>query len=196
MKRRRSTATLATFLSLALLSPHASLAQEAGNSILAGKLVEADGKTPLAGARMHVYHLSSEETYVSDPTGPDGKYQMEGLPFGYFDMAIETGEGMFVADQVVNLPPSGKVVVTLAVARFGTEETRPEDEARIFPGSDDPASGVARVSKKATGRQFWRSSKGVAILAGGAAVLLLLIAVSGGSSEDTPPVSSASLPSQ
>ena len=50
---------------------------------LAGRIVDSDGK-PVEGARVHVYdhvQMSERPKFVSEKTGPDGRYQI-GLPAG------------------------------------------------------------------------------------------------------------------
>ena len=50
---------------------------------LAGRITDSDGK-PLAGARVHVYdhvQMSERPKFVSEKTGPDGRYQIP-LPAG------------------------------------------------------------------------------------------------------------------
>lgn len=168
---------VAIFLALVLVTGATpALASEDGTSALAGKLIGPDGE-PLAGAVLVAYHLSSEAVFRSEPTGRGGDYRIDGVPYGYFDLAIETADGLYVADQVVNVPPSGKATLTLEVTATGVE-------ARAFPGSDSPPSGIATVSKKLSGRDFWRSPKGVAIIAGGAGAALLLLAAGGGSDDE------------
>ena len=58
-------------------------------------------------------------------------------------------------------------------------------ETMNFPGSDLEPVGVAVVSEKATGREFWRGPKGIAILAGLGGAALLAFAAGGGNDEPT-----------
>ena len=55
--------------------------------------------------------------------------------------------------------------------------------ARKHPGSDQEPSGVAELRRKPKGREFWRSPKGVAIIAGIGGAGLLAIAL--GSESET-----------
>ena len=123
-------------------------------------------------------------------TNAKGQYQLVDLPYGYFDIAVETDEGLYLANQVINVSPSGKTVLTLALGKYTASDAA---DARTFPGSDAVPVGVARVEEKAGGAAFWKSGAGIGILAGGGALLLLLIASGGSSSDDAPPAS-ASLP--
>ena len=145
---------------------------------ITGKVQDGDGK-PIRDAVVVAYHVSSEVRYASATTGRNGQYKLENLPFGYFDVGVETSDGVFVADRVVNLPPSGKAELSLTIEPFqpGTQML-----SRNHPGSESEPGGVALLRTKAKGRDFWRSPKGIAILgaAGGAA----LLAIASGSDND------------
>ena len=173
-----------------ILSPPA-MAQAAGpNSELRGRVFAADGKTAVEGATVVAYHLSSEEVFESEPTNSKGQYTIPALPYGYYDLAVRTPDGLFVADQVANVPPSEKAEVSFSVKVYGATVT----ERRTFPADEDEdPTGIAAVNQKMVGSSFWRSPKGIGIAAGGGALLLLLIA-SGGDSNDAEPVASPSSP--
>ena len=151
-----------------------------GNSEFIGKIKSAAGKS-IAGARVLVYHLSTEELFTSEPCGKGGDFKLTDLPYGYFDVAVETPEGIFVADQVINLPPSGKATASLNLTEFEDAGSRPPRE---FSGSDAESVGWARVNEKLRGKAFWKSTGGIAIIAGVGGVALLALALSGG--DDSP----------
>jgi len=152
-----------------------------GNSEFVGKIQSADGKA-VEGARVLVYHLSTEALFTSEPTGRGGDFKLSELPYGYFDVAVETPEGIYVADQVVNLPPSGKATASLSLTQFEDAGARPPRE---FSGSEIQSVGWARVKEKLRGKAFWKSTAGIAILAGAGGVALLALASSGGG-DDSP----------
>lgn len=195
MNEKWSRGPLAALLTLCfLLQPAILAASEASDEMasISGQVRGRDGRTPAVGAVVRVYHLSSERTFSSSPTTSNGKYEIPGLPYGYYDIAVEIPDGMFVADQVANVPPAGKVVLMLSLADFvpGAES----DDRRSFPGSDTEAAGVARVTTEAGKGSFWRRPAGIGVLVGGGGAALLAIA-SGGSNNNQvtgPPVSPAS----
>lgn len=150
-----------------------------GNSEFRGKIEGADGKA-VEGARVLVYHLSTEELFTSEPTGGNGDFKLTELPYGYFDVAVETPEGVFVADQVINLPPSGKATASLKLTPFQDAGSRPPRE---FSGSDAQSVGWARVDEKLRGKAFWKSTAGIAIIAGVGAAALLALAATGNNDE-------------
>jgi len=182
---RRTTALpvcLALLIFSAQLAPLRAAADQTGSN-LSGRILSEAG-APVTGATVLAYHLSSEKVFRSGATDAKGGYEVAGLPYGYFDVAVETPQGLYVADQVVNVPPSGKVVLTLNLYPY-TEAMA--DEGRSFPGTEQQPVGVARVQEKLKGGDFWKSPKGVATLAGGGAVLLLLLAGGGGDGGETSP---------
>lgn len=187
-KIRRS---LAFVLILTSVAPAGLLAQQMpdidvpGTSVLTGEVLSADAR-PMAGARVLAYHLSTEKLYTAEPTSNRGGYQLRDLPYGYFDLAVETPDGLFVGNQVVNLPPAGKVGVVLKVGAPAPTAGGP-GQAREFPGSDQTAMGMAEVRERLAGRDFWRSPKGVAVIAGAGALSLLALAGSAGSTKKSSP---------
>lgn len=146
---------------------------------IAGKVLDAQGKQ-VPGARMLAYHLSSEQLFTSEPTEKNGECRIEGLPYGYYDLAIETPDGLFVANRVINLAPAGTAAVILTVVPY---QPATASAARKHPGSDQEPLGQAELSRKPKGREFWRSPKGVAIIAGIGGAGLLAIAL--GSDSET-----------
>jgi len=176
---------LAPSLSLAAADPASG-----ETARILGTIFGPDGKSKVAGAVVHAYHLSSERSFSSAPTGPDGRYQINDLPYGYFDLAVETPTGLFVANQVANVPPAAKAVLSFTLQTYEDQAAGgEEEERRAFPGAETPPSGTASVQQRLTGRDFWRSPKGIAILGGAGGAVLLAIAASGGGSEPQASVS-------
>lgn len=150
-------------------------------SQIEGKILGIDGK-PVPGARLLSYHLSSERLFTSEPTKANGECQLPPLPFGYHDLAVETADGLFVGSQVVNLGPNAKVLVVLTLYPAAGEPT-----GRGYAGSEREPIGQAQVVERTRGRAFWRSPRGVAVLAGSGAAALLLLAGGGGDEDNASP---------
>ncbi len=143
-----------------------------------GRVVSGDG-TPLAGAVVRASSLQTGEETASAPTDRKGEFELSGLPHGYYDLAVETGDGLFAGNRVINVPPSGFGIVQL---RIGASAADTDNSAY---GSR--ADGRATVERRLNRREFWRSPKGVAILAGvGGAGLLWLAASDGSNRFETP----------
>ena len=149
----------------------------APNSEIRGKVLKPDG-SPLAGVEVMGYHLATEEVYRAT-TDAKGQFSMAELPYGYYDLAVMAPDGLFVADQVANVAPTGKNVVEFRLQPFSESTSA---DRRSFPGAEEAPIGVARVAdQRLVGETFWRGPKGVSILAGGGA--LILLAIAGGGSE-------------
>ena len=173
------------FVALALicvLAPAAwaqpGTADAPGTSKLSGKVLAADGKTAATGVRVIAYHLSTEQVFMSSTTGRGGDYSIADLPYGYFDLAVETADGLYVGNQVINLPPAGKAGVIFTLSSF----TSGDPTGRAFAGSEQDSVGMAQMREKLKGREFWRSPKGIAILAGSGGAALLAPAGGGSGS--------------
>jgi hypothetical protein len=141
------------------------------------KIVGLDGK-PVRGAKLVAYHLSSARPYQCE-TSKKGECGLRDLPYGYHDIAILSDDGLFVADQVINIPPN-----TLFAATLTLHVTVDPSLTRAFPGIAEQPVGHAVVAERLRGRAFWKSPRGIAILIGVAGVVLLLLAGSGGDDSD------------
>ena len=192
-KRNRIVAIAMTALLAAPLPSMAAKAAGAeapsGGGRVKAKVLKSDGKTAIAGATVRAYHLDSGRTYPSAPTNAKGECEITGLPYGYLDLMVETGEGTFVGSQVVNISPAGTAVVSLTVTKY--EERTPAwwsgKTQREIPGTQKASQGIAEIRTKAVGREFWTSPKGIAIIGGSAAAALLLLTAGGGSSSSASP---------
>jgi len=163
-------------------SPSPAPATPGASSKLNGRVAGSDGAAA-AGATVLAYHLSTEQLFRSTPTDAQGKFAFDAVPYGYFDLAVLSADGLYVADAVVNVPPAGKTSVSLALTPGATEEA-----LRTFPGTEQQPVGIAAVNRN-DGKGFWGSAAGIAILAGGGAVALALLA--SGGDDDSPSSPSA-----
>jgi carboxypeptidase family protein len=185
MKRYRRAFCTVICLLLIVRAPFALAAEEsaddAGTARLLGDVTDASGK-PAPGCTVLAYHLSSAQTFTSAATDSGGKFELTGLPYGYFDVAVKSPDGLFVANEVVNVPPGGKVSLTMSLV----PATAGAPEPRGFAGLDERAVGVAQLGKRKTGGQFLKSPTGLAILGGIGGAALLALALGGGSDDEVP----------
>ena len=137
------------------------------NSEIRGKVLGTDGK-PAAGVEILAYHLATEETFSATTDGK-GEFKLGGLPYGYFDMAARSADGLYVSDQVANVSPSGKNIVQFRLQIFSASI---QADRRAFPGAEEAPIGLAHVvDQRMVGESFWRSAKGISIMAGGGALI-------------------------
>ena len=145
-----------------------------------GKVLGTDGQ-PAAGVEILTYHLATAELFITTTDGSSA-FTLIALPYGYFDLAVRCSDGLYVADEVVNVSSSGDNVVEYRLQAFGKSN---QADYRTFPGANEVAVGLVRViNQKKDGGSFWRSPKGISIASGGGALLLLTLG--GGSSEEPP----------
>jgi hypothetical protein len=168
----RKITSLALLFAVSVSAGRAALAQPSGSSPgtskLFGRVVAADGKSPVAGATVLGHHLSSAKVY-SAATDAKGRYEIEGLTYGYYDLAV-LAEGLFVGEKVVNVGPASKesILITLAAGAV----TDPPH----YPGIDAAPSGRAQIQERLRGREFWTSARGIAILGAIGGITLLVLA--------------------
>ncbi len=166
---------------LLLFSVSSSFSQsseETGRSTLAGTVEHADTQAAVPNAEVLAFRLEDQQIYRV-ATKANGSFVFEGLPYGYYDLAVQVGEDIYPAGDVINLTPRGKIVVTL---RLIAREDRPDDfwneyRTRSFLGETSETDGIARLQLKRKGRDFWRTGKGIAILSTIGGATLLAIAV-------------------
>ncbi len=188
----------------------ASAAAETANASLHGTVAYADKATPVSGAKVHAVHLDTRQVFDSAPTGANGAYQITGLPYGYYDLAVETPEGsLYLANRVISAPPGEKLEISLMLGPPAPEDTEwwsAEPDRRI-PGLERVPDGVARVVEgKAravaaapapsgptpatpVGAAAKKSSLKPVLIGGGIAVLAVILLAGGGGSSSAPPVS-------
>lgn len=155
-----------------------------GTARIFGRIVGADGQAQVAATRVLAYHLTSGKTFRSAPVKPNGEYEIGELPFGYFDLAVQTAQGLWLTNRVVSLSPAGKAEMILALGAGGAAAGL--ESGRTWPGEEPGALiGAFEVRQAPRGRDFWRTPKGVALMTGAAAVALLALATSGGDDETT-----------
>lgn len=153
-----------------------------GTARIAGRIQPTPGMASIQDSTVLAYHLSMEKLYSSAPIDSNGKFDLSGLPYGYYDLAVDTPQGIFAANQVINVPPGAKFAASfnLVPAAAGTQLA-----SREFRGSEKPVVGVAEFERRLSGREYWSSPKGVAILAGAGGLALLALA-SGGDEAASP----------
>jgi hypothetical protein len=157
-----------------------------GTGRLEGRVLRSDGKTPVSNAVVRACYLEGERVLASAPTGSRGQYQLGSLPPGYADLLVETPEGVFLANQVVQFHPDKKLLMNFVLAKFSEHPASwGAQKKRETPCASASQAGAAQIEEKSVAGGFVRSPKGIALLAGlGGAALLL--AVSGGGSSESP----------
>ncbi len=157
---RQAAATVLT-LALAFGPPLATrAAAQEGRGSIRGVLYEPDGKSELAGGKVTAVNVKTGKQYPSNVTGSNGSYEINGLPAGSYDIVIESGGLLFVADNLVDLEEGRSVPVDYAV-----EPHKPPTRiVRGLPAPRGAASEVGGSEQPVAARSFWRSRNGILLL--------------------------------
>lgn len=143
-------------------------AQE-GNAGVHGTLYEADEKEKLAGARVIAINVKTGKQYFSGVTGDNGDFDVIGLPGGTYDIAIEIGGSLFVADNLVDLAASQNLGVSYSVQPLRPANRKlaglkqPQGSATPIGGFHGTEGAVAGTTTGG-GRSFWTSTGGIVLL--------------------------------
>ena len=154
---------------------------------LKGKLVSSDRKTPLPGAKVHAV-AKNGTVYSSEPADAKGHYRLAGVPPGGYRLALSTEDGVYMLESEVGISSANVYTVDLAAI--------PAEAARgTVPGLDLEARGFAAIlqgTAKGGAPSFWKSAKGITLLAVSAGALALILTQ--GDGDDEQPSVSPSLP--
>lgn len=135
-------------VSLGLGTPGLTLAAgPAGNVQIRGVIFSGETQDAVSGARVYAVHLDTKQVFTSAPSTASGEYSLTGLPFGYYDLAIETADGLYLSNRVINAPAGEKREISMVLGSPQPEDTEwwsAEPDRRI-PGLDRVPDGVARI---------------------------------------------------
>ncbi len=146
MRRVAASVVVAALVAGAHL-PAALAAGQAGNVEIRGKVFDMQSGDPLADAVVHAVHLDTKEVYTSGPTSADGEYELDHLPFGYYDLAVESSGGLFLSNRVIRAPAGESIKISLILGEPQPEDTEwwSADPHRRIPGLDRTPDGVGRI---------------------------------------------------
>lgn len=132
-------------------------------------MFKADGVAPITGVKVTAIRLRSEKQYTGDPTFKGGRYLVDGLPAGNYDVVIEASRSVFVVDQILDLNPSEGVTRSSSI-----QSQRPAD--RVIARTPPPKGSATVVGGTEAQATFWTATGGkvlIAVLSAGAAAALI-----------------------
>jgi len=169
---------------------------------IGGTVVGADGLTAISGATVKAAHVESQKVYTSATTNRNGSYVLSNLPEGWYDVAVETPNGLFVSGSLVRASAGKRTAASIALGTTaqGEETTPPAADPNAPPQppadpntpQEPPAPPEQQQKKK--GASFWKSPGGAAILIVGGSLLLAAAASSATDNDvdvDTPSMTSS-----
>lgn len=84
---------------------------------IAGHVLSADSRTPLAGVQVHVGDPRTGEMRTSSPTASDGSFMVAGLLPSSYEIAVQSTKGVYLAEGAVRLDPGQTRHVQVAVSQ-------------------------------------------------------------------------------
>ena len=141
---------------------------ETGHGSIHGTLYQPDEKGPLAGGKVTAINVRTGAKYTSEITTENGNYDINGLPAGTYDVVIELGGSLFVADHILDVGPGEGVSKSYSV--------QPQKPANRSIARMPPPKGAATVVGEAAPKEmFWTSTSGkvlIGVLSAGAAAAI------------------------
>ena len=133
---RQRLAAMLVFTTICLSLNLPALA--ADTAVLQGRVVAADGLTPVTEAVVTLVDVTSERTFSSPPCGEAGTFRLDSAPAGTYALVVEAPEGAYLAASEVALQAGANPPVALAIKAGDT------GSGQIPP----PPSPVKKVWKK------------------------------------------------
>ncbi len=155
---------------VALEIPFVPVHAGSASATLAGRVVTASTRAPLAGARVHVGERRTQRIVVSGTTGADGGFEIAGLPPAAYDLAVESNGGIYPVDSPLRLAAGERRAIQLAVSSVA-------------------AGDEAKAPRKKSLASLWNNPLAATLIVVGAAVVVGLII--GSATDETPASPSA-----
>jgi Carboxypeptidase regulatory-like domain len=138
-------------------APARALQGTAAGVSLSGRLFQADGVTPLAGARVRITDPTTGKSFESAPTDNAGHYEMSGLAPATYQVEVEVPEGIYKLNRSVRLGEADQASISFTV--------KPETLAEGATGAGALATPEGKKRKGAL----------LAIILGGAALAAFVL---------------------
>jgi Carboxypeptidase regulatory-like domain len=158
-------------------SPESPVKEEAPakkGATLKGRVLAVDRKTPVSAAV--VYAVSPDDSVISSqPSDAKGSFLLDALHPGTYRLAVESEGGLFILENPVGITSAQTFTVNLATVPAGAATAG-------VPGVAAPTRGFCYIvqERASTGTTFWRTPKGIVLLAATAGAVGLILANRGG----------------
>jgi hypothetical protein len=170
----RRTLALALVVSMALaIAPSPVLAAESG--VVVGKVLAADGVTPLSGVVVSLVDSKSQQVFSSSPSSDRGAFETS-APAGDYRVVADTSNGAFLTAGAVRVAAGANPPMSLTLRQAAAQE----------PGTPPPPPPPATPPSTISPWAKW-------VIVGGIVVAGILV-VDAVTSDDDEPVSSPSQP--
>jgi len=142
-----------------------------GGSTIEGDILAVGGKEPAAASLVTAIHLETSKSYVS-ATSASGHFQLSGVPHGYYELAIASGDKLHVGAVPLVVGPDARIKIDVTLL-----ETAPVSDTGdpvIIPILGQPATGGAKIAGL-DHKPFFKTPAGKATAIAGSVLLLLLV---------------------
>jgi hypothetical protein len=130
------------------MAPSGALANNDGFVAFEGRVYDAETCEVIPGCRVYALHIDTNQVYTAAPTDSRGRYALEGLPGGYYDLVVEFDGEVFLGNRVVEAASAGETSeISLSLGDPLPEDTEwwSADPDRRIAGLAQAPSGVARI---------------------------------------------------
>lgn len=121
---------------------------------ISGVVKTDDGRQPLADAVVHIADRDTGEIYSSEPSAADGSFRVAKLPYGKYEVGVESNGGLFI------------VSVPLNVGKASTDNVQ-----LVVTGSAE-AVALVGAGRKAGTAGVWSNPLTAALIVVGAAIVV------------------------
>ena len=122
---------VAATLVVALQALFVPVSAESQEAALSGTVVASGSLSPMPGVKLHAADPKTGTIYTSGVTGPDGSFEVRDLPSSTYELAVESGEVLYVVGTPVKLAPGEMQTVNVAVNSLlapGEESTKKKNK--------------------------------------------------------------------
>ena len=134
---------------------------EPQSASISGAVFSAGSQLPLADARVHAGNPRTGEIFSSRVTSADGVFRMSTLPPAEYQLAVESGGGLYLVETPVSLEAGQNRNLQLAISPGKSEPADPPEEAEKEEDDDDNG-----------GLTIWSNPATATLILLGAAVIL------------------------
>jgi len=108
---------LALTLAVGASGPHTLAAANAEPPVgLSGTIFSGEPRQPVAGATLLAAEAGTGRVFSSTPTGKDGRFSLRELPPATYELAVQTGNGLYPTPGSVDLKVGQRQEILLALA--------------------------------------------------------------------------------
>ena len=148
-----------------LAAPQGAAASVEDPGAIRGVIFKPDETSRLAGVVVTAINVKTGRRYGSNHTGENGAYEIAALPAGTYDLAIESGDHLYVTDALIDLAEGQRLYLSFSLQPKGAGAP-PGEPGQASINFTDPGAvtAAAEPAKKPKKKGFWKSAGGIALI--------------------------------